>query len=161
MLRKVIVLSAVALFVVANAGPAVPKEWKQRYNSLMGTINKKDVASFKKSFDESFVTIDDKGKQSSRDEFFQMVDGLMANAKSVKTKEKLLSVKTQGDTVDVSFDFSMTVKHTPSGSTKVHEVGVDTWKKVGGVWKIIKTVDKTMTTTESKPKAKIAKKGGG
>ena len=42
----------------------------------------------------------------------------------------------------MSFDFHYELTGKDGGVTKMHEVGVDTWKKIGGNFVFVKTVDK-------------------
>lgn len=151
---RTLILSVVLATSVAAASASVPKMWKQQYKSVMKTIEAKDMAGFKGFFDPSFVNIDDKGKKSTREEFFEVVSSLFEGAASITAKEKLKDVKANGELVDVSFDLIVVIKKQ-SGTTKFHEVGVDTWKKVGGRWVMVKTVDSsfTLATTKSKKPA--------
>ena len=151
MIRKTLWIPIALLAVVASAAE-VPKEWKTRYNSLLKTMRSKDLNSFEKSFADGFVCVDDKGKETSRDEFVKMVEGMFADAGKVTASVKLGDVKATGDTADVTFDFHLHIKHVKGGSTDIHEVGTDSWKKDGGTWMVVKTVDKSMTMKEAKPR---------
>lgn len=150
MLKTTILSLCLAVSVVCQAA-GVPKEWKQRYKSVASAVESKDMTAFKALFDESFVTIDDKGKETGYAEFLKMVENLLAGATKVKAQEKLSAVKVKGDTAEAAFELTVTIKKS-TGTTVVHEVGNDYWKKIGGKWVMVKTVDKVLTVKESKKK---------
>ena len=53
----------------------------------------------------------------------------------------------------MSFDFRYDLTGKDGGVTKMHEVGVDTWKKIGGKYVFVKTVDKSMEVVVAKKKS--------
>jgi hypothetical protein len=106
------------------------------------------------------VSVDPTGKKSTRAQYMKDVAGLFQGAKSCSTKFTPTKVTKQGDTAAVDFDFVFTVHGTPKGDLSGHEVGTDYWKKLGGKWMEVKTVDKLFdvkpVTAKAKP-AKVAK----
>jgi len=148
-MKKILSLAFVLVAAVAGAF-SVPPEWSQRYQALIGAMNSKNLAAFKATFAKDFYSIDDKGKRKSRADFFKEVDDLFTNAKKFTAHIDLKDVKVHGDTVDVSFDFKLNIANKGKGGTMVHEVGVDTWKKIGGKWMTIKTVDSMLKATMTK-----------
>ena len=148
MLKRFSTASIVCL-VAALSFASVPKSWSARYDTLTKTLRSKDLRALKAFFHESFVSVDSKGVKTGRDAFFKELEGLFADATKVTAHEKLYSVKAQGPTTLVSFDLVVKIKKK-SGTTTVHEVGVDYWKKFGKKWLMVKTVDSKFDVTESK-----------
>lgn len=144
--------SVLILFVVASSAFAaeLPKELQPRYDGLLKSTRALNSKAFHGFFADNFVNVDAAGKETKRGAFFQMVDGMFASAKSATTAFKCSKSTKTGDTIAVSFDFKLTLQQKAGGSAVAHEVGVDTWKKVGGKWLIVKTVDTAFDVTEKK-----------
>lgn len=138
-----------ALLASAHAGP-VPAHIKARYGAVKKALLAMDVKAFGELFDDSFTTNVKGQKPTSKADFLKQVTGMFADAKHVTCKENLKSATKSGDVIDVSFDFTMTIQQKKGGKLNVHEVGTDSWKQVGGVWKMVKTVDDKFDVTPSK-----------
>src|SRR5262245_50512023 len=128
-MKTTVSLGLIFAAAFACAGP-VPQEWKARYAGVLKVIEAKNLPGFHAMFAKDFVTVDDKGKSMTRAAFLKEVDGMFASATRIDGVIKLNDAMVRGDMVDVKFDFTMTLHHKGKGTTKVHEVGVDTWKKV-------------------------------
>jgi hypothetical protein len=103
-------------------------------------IDKLDFAKFSSFFAPEFVNVDPDGKETKREEFLAGVKPLFDGATSAKHRERLLSATKKDDEVAVMFDLTLDLKG-PKGVTHVHEVGTDYWKKIGGKWLFVRTVD--------------------
>ena len=123
----------------AIAGP-VPKDIKSRYESVKKAISALDFKAFSNFFAPEFVTIDPKGKSSTKAEFLAEVKPFFTTSKSANAKEKLISSTTKNGIVNVKFDMVLSLKGK-DGTTVIHEVGTDSWKMVSGKWLMVKTVD--------------------
>lgn len=136
------------LFVVVALAAAsrVPAEWKSRYQMVTKAMSSRNEAAFRAFFSKDFIYVDPKGKTASRDELLKELHD-MFQANKITAHVELKKVTMRGDRVDVAFDLHVIATVTGKGSTSVHEVGVDTWKKIDGKWQFVKTVDSTMTMT--------------
>lgn len=134
------------IFVIASNsfGAAVPGPIKAAYNRVDQVVRKLDFKRFKAMFADNFTTTDPAGKTLGRDEFLGMVEPLFKGNKSATSIHKFSGAKIHDGAVDVSFDMHVTLTGK-GGKTAVHEIGVDTWKKVNGKWLMVKTVDKVFT----------------
>lgn len=148
-MKKIVVLGLIFAAALANAGP-VPQEWKTRYASLLKVMERKDLATFKSMFSHDFVVIDAKGKKTPREAFFKEVDGMFAAADKAHGTMKLKGASTKGDVTGVDFDFTLKLQNKGGGTTTAHEVGVDYWKKIGGKWVMIRTVESVFTVAMTK-----------
>lgn len=153
MLKQEFFAAFVLTVAMASAG-TVPKAIKARYKELEGTMKKWDAKAFKSNFSPDFVVVDPKGGDQKLDEFMDEVSGMMTGVTKVGTKLSLKGATVEKDgTTGVQFDFKFTL-HKAKGSRGGHEVGTDYWKKEGGKWVIVKTVDTEFTVTEGKAKTK-------
>ena len=143
MKRGLIAISGV-LLAATGFGADVPAEIRSQYKKVELCIVNTDVRTFKTMFDPSFVNVDDKGVVTAYPAFMKQVDELFAGVISGTAKEKQLSAKVYPDRVEVDFDLKFSFRSKKSVLTG-HEVGVDTWKKIGGQWRLVKTVDKVFT----------------
>lgn len=146
--RVAVVLGLMIVAGIASAG-IVPKEIKDRYKSLERVMERVDFKAFSNYFSPNFVSIGPDGSKTSKADFLEQVKPLFDAAKKGVAHEKLHSATTKNGQVSVSFDFTLDLIGD-SGTTKVHEVGVDTWKKEKGRWVLIKTVDKSFSVTPPK-----------
>jgi ketosteroid isomerase-like protein len=151
--RLLFVLCAALTAAFAFAG-SVPKEWTARYAAIDQALKARDTAKFESFLDSSFVSVDSKGAETSRDDFIKMIDEIFNGAAKAAPSVKISSVKSEGDTTNVAFDFHLKVTRSDGSWTAVHEVGTDSWKKIDGDWKLVKTVDKSLKMTNGKPKKK-------
>jgi ketosteroid isomerase-like protein len=148
-LRKTISLALLLGASVITLAADMPKAVKGAYDRVAKAINKCDFKTFKTFFSDDFVMVDPSGKTSKHDEFMASVEPLFKANKSGTSTHKFMGVKEHGGVVDVSFDMKVTLTGK-AGKTMIHEVGVDSWKKVKGQWKMVKTVDKVFDITGPK-----------
>lgn len=145
-------ISLLFVFLVSLAGASGPsaKEWNSRYQSIMKLMRNKDAKAFTALFADDFYLIDKDGKRTPRAQFVSGVGAMLSSAGQITANIVVNKVAANGSMVDVSFDFRLKVWHKKGGSTSIHEVGVDTWKKVGSKWLFAKTVDKSFEEKENK-----------
>lgn len=141
-MKKTLTLIVVATAAIASASH-VPAEWKARYAATLKLMTSKNVSGFKAMFSDDFVDVSPEGKTMSRDEWFKQVDDIF-KADGLGATIDVNNVVVRGNAVDVSYVFDVSL-HMKKHLTKVHEVGIDTWKKIGGKWLMVKTVDKVLT----------------
>jgi hypothetical protein len=137
-------LLGLAVVATSSFGAAVPGPIRVAYNRVDQVVRRLDFQGFKAMFAENFTTTDSAGKTLGREEFFGMVEPLFKGNKSATSNHRFSGAKTHAGVVDVSFDMHVMLTGK-GGKTAVHEVGVDTWKKVNGKWVMVKTVDKVFT----------------
>lgn len=145
--RLPLLLCAAALTIgigsTAQAKP-VPPAIHARYDSLIAAVKKLDLKTYDSFYAPEFVSIDPKGKATHRAEYLAGIREMMKDATSVTFDVKYKGAKThRSGVVDVAFDANIKIQ-IPGGWKAIHEVGVDSWKKVGGKWLEVKTVDKVM-----------------
>ena len=75
---------------------------------------------------------------------------MIAGTTGVNGYAKVKKVTMHQGMADVSFIFDLKLSHKGKKPTVVHEVGVDTWKKIGGKWMFVKTVDSSLKVTGGK-----------
>lgn len=117
--------------------------WKRHYAGMLTTLRSRDLASFKMYFAPEFMAFNPKGESLDRNGLMKEVSGLLQGAKKVNAMVDVQKVHKMGDMVHVDFDFHMSA-WKKKGTMKVHEAGVDTWKKIDGKWMCIKTVDRVL-----------------
>lgn len=130
-------------------GEVIPAEWKARYRDLDAVMVARDLDKYRTYFDPKWVLHQTDGKTSDLDTFLESIKGVFEQAVKVDSTAKLTSVKLKGDVAEVSFDMTVVLYRKPIGSTTVHEVGVDSWRKTGLKWRMFKTVDHKLDITES------------
>jgi hypothetical protein len=153
-MKRLSLVTALLALSVPSFAVEPPKEIADRYKALMKAIEKVDVKAFSQFYDKSYVYVAPSGKESKRDAYLREYGGMLKSMKSGTTNLKITDVNAMRDTVTVTYDFHGALHDAKGGGTAFHEVGVDTWKKIGGKWMEVKTVD---TLMEVKP---IAVKSG-
>lgn len=148
-------IALVAFSGVASAD-AVPKEVAARYEGVKAALTKLEFKAFSSFFAKDFVSVDPAGKSSTRAEFLAMVKPMFDSATKGEPKEILKGAKIHDGVVSVSFD--LTLKLIGKGGVQtIHEVGVDSWKKINGKYYMVKTVDSKFDVTTGKVRATKAK----
>lgn len=127
----------------------VPQAIKNRYRELERAMNRVDFKAFQTFFAPEFVSVSPEGKTTKREDFFKEIKPLFDGATRAEAKEKLISATTSGGLVKVKFDFQLDLIGKTE-TTRVHEAGVDVWKKIKGKWLFVKTVDSLFTVTPLK-----------
>ena len=131
----------------------VPAAIQDRYKTQATATEKLDLKAWDAYYAPEYVYVDTAGKSSNRTEYLADVHAKMKSAKSAKLRYHLASAKTHDGIADVAFD--LTGKFTmPTGTATLHEVGTDSWKKIGTVWMLVKTVDTVMDIKLPKAKGK-------
>jgi len=152
-MKKILALILV-VSCCAGIASASTKDWRTRYSSMLQSLRGRNLDAFKSGFSEDFTTTDPKGETQKRSDFFAMLDQMFANAKTVRTNIKVLKSTETATTAEVSYDFHLRVLGVGGKGTSVHEIGTDSWKKVGSKWLCYKTIDQQL---EVKPIGKAHK----
>ena len=148
-----VVLAGMAA-VSSHAGP-VPASLQAQYKVILTALDKCDVRAFQVCYAPEYVSVDPAGKSANLTEYLAGINQIMKGAKKGNFIIKYMGSKTEAKTgiTTVSFDVKGTITKADAITT-VHEIGTDSWKKVGSTWKEIKTVDKTFAVVTTKPKKK-------
>ena len=147
MIRGLVSFTILAVAVTTYSAD-VPSEISTQYKKIEQCIINPDVRTFKTLFDPSFVNFDEKGKKTAYPEFMKQIEGLFAGAISGTAREKLTDVVVHSDRTEVKFDLKFSFR-TKTSELTGHEMGIDTWKKKDGQWRLVKTVD-TLFTVNTK-----------
>lgn len=139
-MKIILTLAVLAFTATAALADTMPAGVKAGYDGLNRSIAKMDSKAFEGYFAAGFVNVDPKGASTPREDFLKSIRPLFTANKSGTMTEKFTGVKVKGDQADVNFDMHLTLRGK-GGTTTIHEVGVDSWKKTGGKWLLIKTVD--------------------
>jgi len=142
----VALITCLCLSALADTWPA---GLQARYDVLLNTLRNRDLKAYDKLYTADYVSVDPSGKTVKRAEYMAGIADLMKGAKKFTCEVKYTGVKSHNGIVDVSFDFSGKIAK-PGGTIAFHEVGTDSWKKIGKVWMEFKTVDKVMDVTAPK-----------
>jgi hypothetical protein len=127
-------------FAVAETLPA---GLQARYAALISSLNSRDLKAYDKFYTADYISVDPSGKSVKRAEYMAGIADLMKGASKFTSGIKYAGVKSHNGIVEVSFDFTGKIVK-PNGTITFHEVGMDSWKKVGKTWMEFKTVDKVM-----------------
>lgn len=150
MLKRNLIVALLFAVCFAHAH-TIPQEWQVRYKQLTQAIETLDAKAFKSMFAKDFTYVDEKGMSHKREEFFKEADKLFASGNKVKAKLQLKTYRMHDGIVDVAYDLQTTHFDAKNkAEMMVHEVGVDTWKKVGGKWLFAKSVDSMFKITTPK-----------
>ncbi len=143
------------LAAVSSHADPVPASLQAQYKVILTALDKCDVKAFKVYYAPEYVSVDPSGKSANLTEYMAGINQIMNGAKKGNFTIKYTGSKTDAKTgiTAVSFDVNGTITKA-DGVTTVHEIGTDSWKKVGSTWKEIKTVDKTFEVVAPKPKKK-------
>jgi hypothetical protein len=131
----------------------MPAGLRARYVYLVKALERLDLKAYEAIYAPEYVSVDTSGKTSDRATYMAGIQDMMKGVKKATFKLTFTGVKVHDGITDVSFDVRGKLV-SPAGTTTFHEVGVDSWKKVGKVWMEIKTVDKTFDVVAPKPKPK-------
>ena len=123
-----------------------PAGLQARYDALIASLRNRDLKAYDKFYTADYVSVDPSGKTVKRAEYMAGIGDLMKGAKKFTCGIKYVEVKSHNGIAEVSFDFTGKIVK-PNGTITFHEVGTDSWKKVGKTWMEFKTVDKIMDVT--------------
>ncbi len=147
-MKLLIYLVALALCAVAS-GDQVPNSWKKRYEAECKAITTRNLKAYKAYLAKDFVWFTADGQKKTYKQTVAELEDVF-KAKSITGYSKPTKVVEHKDFVEVTyqqefkFDLGNGVKFDYYGE------GVDTWKKVGTRWQIIKTVEKVSKHTPIK-----------
>ena len=152
--KSSLVLCAVALTAgvcpIARAA-SLPASLQARYTALIAALEKGDLKTYDALYTPDYVSVDPSGKTTQRAAYMAEIKDLMKGAKKVVFHIKYTAVKTHDGIAEVSFDCDGQILKK-EGATTFHEIGTDSWRKIGKVWMEFKTVDKLFTVMMPKPK---------
>lgn len=139
-------LSAIFAFLIAVASifahsGKFTAEWQSRYDDLSSSVRALNFAKFQSYVADSYTWVQPGGKTKNRKdslaEFKPMFD-----MKKITGGEKVVKASKKGSQVDVTYDARWVMTGKDNKTSRFHEVGVDTWKQIGGKWMIVRSVDK-------------------
>lgn len=131
---------------LAGVAAAVPASWRARYDKLERVYAAKDMAGLSALCAKDLVWVQVDGTKKNRAETLAEFAGMFQSDK-VRVHEKLLSVKKNGNTVDVSCEVFAVFSVKGKPDARMHSFCVDSWQKMGGKWQIVKTVDTKVEMT--------------
>ncbi len=134
----VIVFAFTSAFVHADK---LAVEWQTRYDGLSGTLRAKNFAKFESFIADSYTWVQPGGQTKNRKESLAEFKP-MFEMKRITGGEKVVAVVKKGEQVDVTYDARWVLTGKDNKISHFHEVGVDSWKRFGGKWKVIRSVDK-------------------
>ena len=124
-------------------------EWRKRYDSLEKTYAQKNFSKWKGLVSDEYQWIQPDGKVVNRKDSIAMIEP-MFKAKIFQVSETIKGISKRGGVVDVSFDMHLKVVMADGKTSGFHEIGVDSWRKFHGKWKLIGTRDKVAEETDGK-----------
>ncbi len=137
--------SSLALFVIAASTLAhadkLSQEWQSRYDNLSKVVRSKDFAKFQSLVADNYTWLTPDGKTKNRKDSLAEFKPLF-EMKTITGGEKVISASKKSDQVDITYDAKWVLISKDNKTSHFHEIGVDTWKKFAGTWKIVKSVDK-------------------
>ncbi|MCE9560374.1 MAG: nuclear transport factor 2 family protein [Armatimonadetes bacterium] len=145
-MKSILGFSIILATSFASAGTVtgpVPKVWKQRYAQEIKFVQARDAKGFSSMVADEFTWINPEGKTLKRAEALAEFTQLF-KADSIAMSIKLSKVVRRGELYDVTYANNFTLKYKGKAPTKFVDEGVDTWKKIGGKWQFIKSVNKQL-----------------
>ena len=153
-LSRIFCITAItgSMCLIASADP-IPRGIKTQYTALIKAIRTSDFKKFDAYYQSDYVSVDPSGNRMTRAEYVLGAHALMKGSKKTTCKIKFLGAKSRKGFVDITFDFTGKIVKS-DGTISFHEVGVDTWRKMGTDWLEVKTVDTKMDVKTQKAKSK-------
>lgn len=109
----------------------------------------KNFAKWKSLISEEYQWTQPSGKVVSRKDSISMIEP-MFKAKTMQVKEDIKGIFRRGEVMDISFEMKLKVVMLNGKTSGFHEVGVDSWRKSHGKWKLIGTRDQVAEETDGK-----------
>ncbi|MDR3688924.1 MAG: nuclear transport factor 2 family protein [Fimbriimonas sp.] len=125
--------------LASSKGPIA--EWQKRYDKVSKMVIAGDFKSFQDLMAENYVWVLPDGKQKNRKESIAEFAPLF-KMKEVSGGETVKKVTGNGEAVEVTFYAKWTMVGKDGKAIHDQERGIDSWRKIGGQWKVIRTVDK-------------------
>jgi hypothetical protein len=138
--NQLLALAAIAL------SSHIPSGWRARYDNLEKVFAAKDMPALERLCAKELVWIQVDGTKKNRAETLAEF-AEMFKAEKVVVREKLLKVKARGGLVDVSCEVFGRFSVAGKSDARMHSFCVDSWKKYGSQWKLVKTVDSKLEMT--------------
>ena len=135
--RIIVGLVTVVAASLAQAG-AVPEPIKAQYKGMAAAAKGVNQAAFMKVYAKDAVFIGKDGKPRTLIDATNEYKRMFSDATKIDFVPNLQGSTTSKDLVNVQFKVDMKVTGKTMDLT-VKEVGVDTWKKIGKEWLIVKT----------------------
>ena len=143
---RTICLSFVLLVFSSAASAQTPPSWRARYDRLEHAFSTKDIKALGKFCAPEMVWVTVDGQKKDRKATLAEFEG-MFQADRVKVKEKILSVRRKGDTVELECEVFAKISVKGKPDTRMHSFCTDTWRRSGGQWRMVRTQDKTIEVT--------------
>jgi|GEM_PF-5270945 len=137
---SILMMSTAATFASVDS---LTKQWQTRYDSLSKMVTGKDFAGFQKLMANDYTWIQPDGKKLNRKQSIAAFAPIF-QMKKVTGGETVKKVVKKGDSVEVTFDARWGYAGPDGKPVTDQEIGVDTWRKVKGTWKVVKTVDQVV-----------------
>jgi ketosteroid isomerase-like protein len=141
-LSILIALFALASVALCQAKPKVPKEIASAYQTQLKDLRAGNWSGFFSYFDPSSSYVKADGKTETLDQFKADVAEMTKGSTKLTAVLKYTGAVVTGNTADISYEFTLGVKRKGSKVEHMKEIATDTWKKMSGGWKLVKTVDK-------------------
>ena len=148
LMRGIITICLVATTMSVNANQ-LDKQWRARYDSLERIYFARNFAKWKSLISDEYQWTQPNGKVVSRKDSISMIEPLF-KAKSFQVKEEIKGISRRGEVIDVSFEMKLKIVMQDGKSSGFHEIGIDSWRKVHGKWKLIGTRDQVAEETAGK-----------
>ena len=117
------------------------KEWQVRYDMVSRLVRDRDFATFQSYMGSDYTWTPLGGKKMNRRESIAAY-APMFKMKRITGGEKVLKAVKKGNRVEITCDVRYVVTDPNGGTSRMHEIGVDTWERRKGSWKVIQTVTK-------------------
>jgi len=118
----------------------VPDLIRGRYRDEKRFVEARNFAAFQTLVADSYVWVQPDGKTKNRKDAMAEF-APMFKAKSIKMSIKIKRIAKHDETYDANYENNVTMVVEGQGKVHFHEIGTDTWKKIGRKWLIVKTVD--------------------
>ena len=147
MVRRIgiFLLLAISAFSFAGQDEHSQAFWEKKYKDIGNMFWKMDLNGYTSLFAPGYKLVDENGKTYSRT---QTINALKVSFKEVNkaygsmTATKVKPTK-NGMNVDFQYKYRLSLKTPPGENNKWsigRETGTETWKKMGGDWKLVKSV---------------------
>jgi hypothetical protein len=133
-----LLLACVAPVAFADA---LVKEWQVRYDTVSKLVRDRNFTAFQSYMGSDYTWTPLGGKKLNRKESIAAYAPIF-KMKRITGGEEVIKAVRRGNRVEVTCDVRYVVTDQKGGTSRMHEVGVDTWERRRGTWKVIQTVTK-------------------
>jgi hypothetical protein len=136
-------LAAASGFVAANDDHLI----KARYDEQVAAANSLNAKRFLATFDKSFTEVGSNGRVVRYPEYSATMEGTFNQVKSAKFNLKVGSIKYAHGTAVANYSLQGDFWGRNGNRLHIVEKGRDTWKKIGGTYKLMYEVVISSTAT--------------